>query len=268
MHIYEELRYSVEHQDDPDARSSRQNPKQFTVLSNMNYFGDETYFSANPLLHVVGMMMLMGQTAASRDKLQLVKSAGGVIMWDAFLHSMIENASYWIFHVLDESVMPDYRRMSAQTRRREMLFRYAKYILRFFDAFLMHTEYQPCDSTTAQEALVKLVARLRYIKKEIYNRSNTVIQLRLGIEDCEKYKQQLYTEVFNGIARVAGDSKPTNTIEWLVVRVCNFLNVRCAMVQVTNSYIPRAIAIMTDVSREIANYQQRKYFTTARSVKK
>lgn len=243
MDVYEKLRYIIESKTTHSLRKIPEHPTQFNVLSHMNYFGDETYFSAAPLLHVVGMMMLMADSP-NKDKFSLVKTANMHIMWDSFLHSMIENASYWIHHILDESDKKTYLHMPVKQIRRYKMFLYAKYLLRFFDAMYMHSIHKPCTSVSAQRELKALVELLSFIKKEVYNRSNTVIQLRrkarnpgAPLSNCEVYKQELYDKVMHHVARVIDDRKPQPTLMWLLRSVCRLLESRCKMAITADSLL-------------------------------
>lgn len=58
------------------------------TLSNMNYYGDETYFTQGAFMHVVGLMYLKHES--KKDKLSLFKKPYYLI------HSMMENLGYFI----------------------------------------------------------------------------------------------------------------------------------------------------------------------------
>lgn len=58
------------------------------VLSNMNYYGDETYFTQGAFVHVVGLMFYYNDL----DLLEMTR----LVTFQQLIHSMIENLAYFV----------------------------------------------------------------------------------------------------------------------------------------------------------------------------
>jgi len=118
--------------------------KMIETLSNMNYFGDETYFTQGAFVHVVGLMYFKTETPENKKGLFSKKYY--------LIHSMAENLGYFIhaFYDHDNSII------------------YAiKYFYRFINA-LFWLEKLEGKNTRGLEQLNNLTD---WIKSKIRNRS-------------------------------------------------------------------------------------------------
>ena len=70
------------------SNKNKDKMKMINTLSNMNYFGDETYFTQGAFIHVVGLMYLKTETDENKQELFSKKYY--------LLHSMVENFAYFI----------------------------------------------------------------------------------------------------------------------------------------------------------------------------
>jgi hypothetical protein len=123
-------------------------------LSNMNYYGDETYFTQGSFIHVVGLMYL--KTKDKKAKKALFKKKYYLI------HSMIENMAYFI---------------NSYYENNDIIYA-IKYYNRFINALLWFCKIYP-NNTIYNSKFIKQLIDLDFftvqIKSEIRNRTDIEI---------------------------------------------------------------------------------------------
>jgi hypothetical protein len=132
-------------------KADRKN-KLMNILSNMNYYGDETYFSVGAFLHVVGTMFYLKDSN--------YKSI--ICQPQQLIHSMIENLAYFIH---------------SYSKSNDIIIA-IKYMARFMDAYVQLTIYNNnnnqiyCSLIDVPTNLIKLMTD---IKNRVRNATNESI---------------------------------------------------------------------------------------------
>jgi hypothetical protein len=147
-----------------DLQTNKMNNKELELvkkqvidsLSNMNYYGDETYFTQGAFIHVVGTMFYY-RKEQNYKKVLLFKSY-------YLIHSMIENLAYFI-HAFE---------------KKKSIIYAVKYYHRFFDAFNLFIIMKELNIND----LNKLLVELDFMKSKLRNRTNDEI---LQVMNDERY---------------------------------------------------------------------------------
>lgn len=133
--------------------------QQINLLSQANYYSDESYFTMGSFYHSVGLMLFFKDV--SSEDLENLKKAG-IFNKTLLAHSMLENLSYAIFSFgskLHDSLTYD----SLISETMEPFLYCSKYIHRFFDAYFRITEQKH-----------PLLKTLKEIKSNFRNKSGLV----------------------------------------------------------------------------------------------
>lgn len=160
-------------------------------LSNMNYYGDETYFTQGAFVHVVGLMYLKNQVESQKD---LFKKKYYLI------HSMMENLGYFI-HAYYE-------------HQNDIIYA-IKYYNRFINAYNWLTKID----NKSNNDLDKLDNLTANIKSHIRNREDPYIlenkdKFNINNNNVNEIKQIILTQLNNLIKKLTKieiNDKPIKT---------------------------------------------------------
>lgn len=147
-------------------------------LSNMNYYGDETYFTQGSFVHVVGLTFYYDHLS-NQQKVRLIKI-------QQLIHSMVENLSYFI-HAKDDIIIA------------------VKYLQRFYHAFNLILIKNGINNTITDESFVRFDMQMMFIKNNLRNAQPQKIQHLINNlhihqkptldEYLNSKRQELYTEL-------------------------------------------------------------------------
>jgi hypothetical protein len=127
-------------------------------LSEMNYYGDETYFTQGAFLHVVGLMYLNEDLDKNNDsdKVKIMENYK-ILKEYHLIHSMIENMAYFIESITKKDIIYS-----------------IKYFSRFLEAcYIFNTLYKQDDKY--KTIIEKLTILTKNIKSYIRNRTDEEI---------------------------------------------------------------------------------------------
>ena len=151
--IMTEFETKCKDKDVTDCNKTDKKNDLMNTLSNMNYYGDETYFSVGAFLHVVGTMFYLG---GQQEDIKRI-----ICQPPQLIHSMIENLAYFIHSYVktDDIIIA------------------IKYMARFMDAYLQYTKYKSMNNASMQSTPIEeeLITLMNDIKNHVRNASDTSI---------------------------------------------------------------------------------------------
>ena len=151
--IMTEFETKCKEEDVTDCNKTDKKNDLMNTLSNMNYYGDETYFSVGAFLHVVGTMFYLG---GQQEDIKRI-----ICQPPQLIHSMIENLAYFIHSYVktDDIIIA------------------IKYMARFMDAYLQYTKYKSMNNASMQFTPIEeeLITLMNGIKNHVRNASDTSI---------------------------------------------------------------------------------------------
>jgi hypothetical protein len=147
------------------------------ALSEMNFYGDDTYFTQGSFLHVVGTLFYYS-TLKNDEKINLLTI-------QHLIHSMIENLAYLIHDIqnsLDATTLTPLQKMDS-------VFKASKYLQRFINAYILIQNKLDKKDLVDKE----IYEFLEFIKNNIRNRTENEIKINNDIKS--KYKIQNITNI-------------------------------------------------------------------------
>ena len=202
MSQFEKLMY---YNNDRNLYNNNDNIKNTIIetLSNMNYYGDETYFTQGAFMHVVGLMYFKNKT--DEDKKQLFKKKYYLI------HSMIENMAYFIHAYYEHHYNIIYA---------------IKYYNRFINAYLWLCII---NNNSNIENIVKIDNLTANIKSYIRNRPddfilNNKIKFNIDNNNVNDIKTIIISQLNDLIYELCNNSLEINNINFYLLSLLYILN--------------------------------------------